>query len=129
MESPQTKTFTLLQLFSIIDSESRLSTNIDDVKTILSHLLGASITETDIPRAIKFLRENPPLWFIILANELKVINSMFEVKKDMNATFWDFLLIYKKDNFKELMDYIATEFNQSFPIPPLPAYVQESFWQ
>jgi hypothetical protein len=123
----KSKQFTLLQLFTVIDEKTRMSTNIDDVKTILSHLFGIPVTEGDIPAALRYLREHPPLWFNIIKNEIKVINSLFEIKNEMDSSIWDFLLLWHRDNFKEFMTFIETEFNTSFEIPELFAEQQEEF--
>ncbi len=61
-----TKEFTLLQLFSIIDG--RLSTNIGDVYDMLNHITGNDLMTHHLPVAMDYIKKVNPKWF----SELKI---------------------------------------------------------
>lgn len=104
-----TKKFTLLQLFSIIDG--RLSTNIKDVYDILNHITGENLMTHHLPTAMDFIKKVNPVWFTALSIEITTIKSMYE------------------NDFHKCIKAIEKDFNLSFDIPSLTAEEKEGFGQ
>lgn len=89
-----TKKFTFLQMIAVVDG--RVTTNVDDVQSILSHLLGRSVLTHEIPGALRYLREQKPLWYVIMDDTIRILNAIHnydfnkiivDVKENYNPTF------------------------------------------
>ena len=97
----KTQKFTLLQLFSIVDSKNRLSTNIEDVYAMLNHIFDTSFFTHQLPAAMDRLREISPDWFVALKNEVDTICVMHE------------------DDFDKIIEAIKRDYDLEFDIPQL----------
>ena len=95
-----TKTFSLLQLFSIVDG--RLSTKIDDVYEILNHVCDDNLLTHHLPVAMNYIKFKNPKWFNILERDIK------EIKHKLRT-----------DNFEKLIDGINSMYNKTYEIPQL----------
>jgi len=84
----KTKSFTLVQLFSIVDG--RLSTSMDDVYDILNHITGDNLMTHHLPVAMKFVSEIlKPSWF-------------YDARKDIDAA----IAQIGTSEFKPLIDHL-----------------------
>lgn len=102
IKSP-TKTFTLLQLFNIIDG--RLVTSMDDVYDILGHIVGGDLMTHQLPVAMDFLREKNPLWFKDLTKKLADIKNIHRA-----ATSLESLVFVIKEQYH--IEYGIPQFSQ-----------------
>lgn len=95
-----TKTFTTLQLFSIVDG--RLSTNIDDVYDMLNHIMNDNLMTHHLPTALKYLKLKSPAWFQKEIERLEMIRAKLVTNE-----------------FHSLVGAITTTFNEEVDIPQL----------
>ena len=82
-----TKTFTRLQLFSIVDG--RLSTKIDDVYDMLNHICDTNLMTHQLPTAFDYFKEKEPHWYVVERAHL------VDLKKELGS-----------DNFQKLIENI-----------------------
>lgn len=93
-----TKNFNLLQLFSLVDG--RLSTNMEDVYSMINHITDDDLMTHQLSIAFKYIKNKNPKWFI-------------DVKK-----IYDELGINKNTDFLQCID-ILTKNNKDIAIPQL----------
>lgn len=86
--------FTTKQLFSLTDG--RISTNMDDIYSMLNAALGASLMTTQLPMALDYVKEKNPIWYKEASEQLTAI------KKEAGT-----------NNFKLLMEYIDKNYSES----------------
>lgn len=73
-----TKQFTLLQLFSLVDG--RLSTNMDDVYSMLNHVCNDDLMTHHLPVAMNYLKEKKPVWLPIVENTYETLGCTKETE-------------------------------------------------
>lgn len=102
------KTFTLLQLFTLIDG--RLSTDIGDAYEMLNTYTGDSLMTHHLPVAMDYLKSKSPSWFVEAESYLNKIKALVG------------------DDFNDLMTEIkAHHYGVSFIIEPMPESDREEF--
>lgn len=110
-----TKQFNLLQLFSLVDG--RLSTEIDDVYSMLNHICDGDLMTHHLPVAMKYIKEKNPNWFYTLKNTYNKLGCnketdfevCIEIIKANNETI---NIPQLKDEF-DTSDFIAFMINNS----------------
>ena len=95
-----TKTFTLLQLFSIVDG--RLSTTIDDVYEILNHVTDDNLMTHHLPVAMNYLKEKNPKWFREITQRINTIKAHLV-----------------SNTFETVIGAIKDKYNDEYEIPQL----------
>lgn len=93
------KSFTLLQLFSIVDG--RLSTEMGDVYEILNHLTDDSLMTHHLPVAMKYVEDKNPQWFQQAAIRINAIKAV------------------SGNTFETLIDLIKDKYNEDIEVPQL----------
>lgn len=99
------KTFTLLQLFSLVDG--RLSTSIDDIYDMLSHVCNESLMTHHLPVAMDYVKEKQPKWFTEISGDLHRLGI------ENSTNFQDCLNIIKKNNKSYDIPQLKDEFDTS----------------
>jgi|ERR1051325_1267011 predicted GH43/DUF377 family glycosyl hydrolase len=103
------KTFTLLQLFSIVDG--RLSTTMDDVYDILNTAFDTQFMTHHLPTAMDYLKLHKPDWF------LKAEFKLFEIRSEIGT-----------DEFTVLIDEICRNYTKTeYEVDKLPDEVLKGF--
>lgn len=102
------KTFTLKQLFSLVDG--RLSTDIGDVYEMLNHICNENLYTHHLPVAMKFIKQLSPIpdWYTAAESEIAAAKNIVG------------------DDFKNLMDYI-NQHNTSYEITQLSGETLKGF--
>lgn len=102
-----TKQYSLLQLFSLVDG--RLSTSMDDVHDMLGYICRFDgIMTHHLPTAHKYLKANKPEWWNQVEADLRYVQE--KVGNDFNN-----MITYIKDNNKTYdISQIPEEDEQSF---------------
>jgi len=94
-----TKTFSLKQLFSLVDG--RLSTNIGDVYEMLNHICDDDLMTHHLPVASDYVKSKNPKWFIDVKAKIDILKSKFG------------------NDFSTIMEAIDSGYNEKFEIPQL----------
>jgi hypothetical protein len=80
-----TKKFSLLQLFSLVDG--RLSTSMEDVYDMLSHICDTELMSHHLPVAMDYIKNKNPQWFQDVKAKLNNIRHIHRA----NNTFESFI--------------------------------------
>lgn len=96
-----TKTFSLLQLFSLVDG--RLSTTMDDVYEMLNHICDNELMTHHLPTALNYIKLKNPKWFNEVEMEIEDVQNKLQTVVDFN----------------KLVDGIKSMYNKNYEIPQL----------
>lgn len=106
------KTFTMLQLFSILDG--RLSTQMGDVYEILNHITGEELMTHHLPTAMKYIKEVNPLWFADLVNKTNEIVAKCPIKERTEEQFLWIMDYFKENNTIHEIPQLTEEEKKGF---------------
>ena len=82
---------TTKQIFSLTDG--RVSTNMDDVSSMLSEAIGHNLFTHELPSAYEYVKKQNPVWFYDASRQLEYIKSKVG------------------NGFETLMDYIDKNYS------------------